>query len=343
MRWSQDTITDEILKRSKGKIILIGKFYTVDIKTSFKCTVCGHEWITKPSNILYGTHCPDCSKKEKIERIKEYAKKNIGKSTMTHSEFIKEVYKKYNGEYTVIGAYNNKKTPVLMRHNECGNEWMIRPQNFLGSNNKCPKCAKKKRVKAARKANTGKPAHNRSNSKEFKAKLNKLHPNEYTPLEEYVTNKTKILMKHNLCGFEWKVSPDQMINNSRTECPQCKKMSKGEVKIKDLLIKRHMKFKTQYAFEDLIGGKANLLFDFALINKNDNPIYLIEYDGEQHYRPIKFMGGEKKFAEQILYDNKKNIYCKEHNIKLKRICYKEYKNLNTIINDVCLNIEKETA
>jgi len=35
-------------------------------------------------------------------------------------------------------------------------------------------------------------------------------------------------------------------------------------------------------------------FDFAIF-KNGKLVCLIEFDGEQHYRPIDFLGGEDKF------------------------------------------------
>jgi hypothetical protein len=41
----------------------------------------------------------------------------------------------------------------------------------------------------------------------------------YTSLEPYVTGKTKILHRHNICGYEWKVTPDDI--KVLKGCPQC--------------------------------------------------------------------------------------------------------------------------
>lgn len=41
----------------------------------------------------------------------------------------------------------------------------------------------------------------------------------YTSLEPYVTGKTKILHRHNICGYEWKVTPDDI--KVLKKCPQC--------------------------------------------------------------------------------------------------------------------------
>lgn len=78
----------------------------------------------------------------------------------------------------------------------------------------------------------------------------------------------------------------------------------------------------------------------------DNPMYYdfyipslkiaIEYDGEQHFKPIDFKGEGKevateKFEIQLLRDKIKNEYSKRKNIRLIRIPYWERDNINTIL------------
>ena len=46
----------------------------------------------------------------------------------------------------------------------------------------------------------------------------------------------------------------------------------------------------------------------------------IEYQGEQHYRPISFFGGEKAFEEVVKRDARKAKLCDENNVKL--ICWR---------------------
>ena len=48
-------------------------------------------------------------------------------------------------------------------------------------------------------------------------------------------------------------------------------------------------------FKDLIGDNNILRYDFILL-KNNKPYRLIEYDGEQHFKPIGYFGGEERFA-----------------------------------------------
>ena len=67
-----------------------------------------------------------------------------------------------------------------------------------------------------------------------------------------------------------------------------------------------------------IGGRK-LLFDFYFKYNGDD--YIIEYDGKQHFVPIKFFGGEEKFKKQKLHDEMKNDFCKKNNINILSIPY----------------------
>lgn len=49
----------------------------------------------------------------------------------------------------------------------------------------------------------------------------------------------------------------------------------------------------------------------------------IEYDGEQHYYPINFFGGEERLKKNIQRDEIKTNYCFVNNIRLLRIRYDE--------------------
>jgi hypothetical protein len=56
-----------------------------------------------------------------------------------------------------------------------------------------------------------------------------------------------------------------------------------------------------------------------LPNKN----LCIEYDGKQHFKPIKYWGGQKSFDLTKKRDKIKNEYCKKNNIILIRFGYKD--------------------
>ena len=112
---------------------------------------------------------------------------------------------------------------------------------------------------------------------------------------------------------------------------------KGEEKISELLMLNKVDFKEQYSFKDC-KYKGNLKFDFYLPSLN----VCIEYDGEAHFEPVNFGGKSEEelkaiFKEGLKRDEIKNEYCKKNNIKLIRIPYWEFENIETIIKNILNN------
>ena len=83
----------------------------------------------------------------------------------------------------------------------------------------------------------------------------------------------------------------------------------------------------QYSFIDCKNNIA-LRFDFYLPEHNT----CIEYDGIQHFKPIKFFNGKAGLLKTIKHDQIKNRYCQNNNINLIRIKYNQRKNLKNILN-----------
>lgn len=105
-------------------------------------------------------------------------------------------------------------------------------------------------------------------------------------------------------------------------------MSKGEQKTYKHLKENHIKFETQYKFDDC-KRKLTLPFDFYLPDYN----CCVEYQGEQHYIAREFFGGEKSFKAQIERDEIKRDYCIDNNINLIEIPYWEYNKLEIFLNE----------
>lgn len=102
-------------------------------------------------------------------------------------------------------------------------------------------------------------------------------------------------------------------------------MSKGEQKITQILQQNRIQFETEKTFKDLHGGKFR--FDFYLPKLKT----IIEYDGEQHFQQIgKFQQDRKELLAYQERDRQKNSYCLAHRIKLYRIPYWEFNNINTL-------------
>ena len=92
----------------------------------------------------------------------------------------------------------------------------------------------------------------------------------------------------------------------------------------------HINYETQKTFEDC-KDKIKLRFDFYFLFNNKE--YCVEVDGEQHFKPIEFWGGESAFREIRKRDRIKNNYCLLNGINLIRIPFNEIDNAKYIIKD----------
>ena len=109
-------------------------------------------------------------------------------------------------------------------------------------------------------------------------------------------------------------------------CPKCKN-SKGEIKVENYLKENNINYETQFRIKEC-RNKKPLPFDFYLPDFN----ILIEYDGELHYKPYrKVEKSLEKFKRTQLHDNIKTQYCQKNNIKLLRIPYTEFNNIEEIL------------
>ena len=80
----------------------------------------------------------------------------------------------------------------------------------------------------------------------------------------------------------------------------------------NLFEKNNIKYEQEKNFEWLKRDNYNLSLDFYLPDYN----IAIECQGEQHFKPIDFYGGEEKFKRVLENDLLKIKLCNEHNIIL---------------------------
>lgn len=104
------------------------------------------------------------------------------------------------------------------------------------------------------------------------------------------------------------------------------KNSIGERVIMHYLNKNNINFIHQKKFKNC-KNKKPLPFDFYLFDLN----ICIEFDGQQHYEPVKRFGGNKGFKQCQKHDKIKNDYCKINSIELIRISYLDFKNIHQIL------------
>ena len=108
--------------------------------------------------------------------------------------------------------------------------------------------------------------------------------------------------------------------------------SVNESKIAQMLDTLNIKYIQQQRFENLTStGRAcdQLMFDFGIFN-NNILIYLIEFDGIQHFDSNHHHWSEDTFKQTRRNDLIKNKYCFDNNIPLIRIPYDAEYNLNDL-------------
>jgi len=151
---------------------------------------------------------------------------------------------------------------------------------------------------------------------EFIQIANKIHNNKYDYSKvNYINGRTKIII---ICPehSDFLQLPRDHINK-KNGCPICNE-SKGERLISILLDNYNIKYVPQKSFFDL-KYRGLLYFEFYLPELN----MCIEFDGEHHFKPITYWGGDKTFKLVKKRDKLKNDYCKLKNIPLLRISHKD--------------------
>ena len=153
---------------------------------------------------------------------------------------------------------------------------------------------------------------------EFIKRAREVHGDKYDYSKvEYVNANSKVCIICSEHGEFWQKPASHLLGCG---CPYCKN-SYLENEISILLKENKIIYEQEKTFEWL-RDKGRLYLDFYLPDYN----ILIEYDGQQHFK-ISFGQDENKLIEQKKYDKIKNEWCKNNNIPLKRISYKDLKNL----------------
>ncbi len=182
------------IKYINPSVMVLGKYQGNKTRIKCRCNTCGNIWETIPQSLMKGTGCPKCGNK-----------KAAHKNSKTQEEFVQELSAK-NPFITVIGKYVNTSTKISVKCNICEYQWNANPSDILGGHG-CPKCSK-----------SIKRTH-----EQFVIEMQDLFPN-IEIMEKYKSANEKILVKCNICGYEWKSRPHDLLRSKG--CPECWKHNK---------------------------------------------------------------------------------------------------------------------
>lgn len=129
------------------------------------------------------------------------------------------------------------------------------------------------------------------------------------------------------CGRENVIIFGDYLENGDTKSCGCLN-SFNEGKIAQMLDTLNIQYKQQYTFSNLFSNREcdKLYYDFAIFN-NNYLLYLIEYDGIQHFESNHFQNNLETVRKNDLL---KNQYCFNNKIPLIRIPYNQQYTINDL-------------
>ena len=142
-------------------------------------------------------------------------------------------------------------------------------------------------------------------------------------------NHARWFCECDLCGCIESVSSDSLIHYGKDRCRLCGGVSLGEQKIIEILQVNNIPFVYDKTYSNCkrpeTGGSPR--FDFRITQHSDCD-YVIEFDGEQHFKSVYPYDSTEPFAERVARDDFKNQWCHEHCIPIIRIPYTRLNKLN---------------
>lgn len=209
---------------------------------------------------------------------------------------------------------------------KCGNITYATSQQLKSGAKKSCGCAQRQAVQKTGLANKGKrtgPTEDLTGQKFGKLTV-LYYDKKYSELKRKDSNgMSPYWLCRCECGNEIFATGSSLKYGTKISCG-CYKRSLGEEKINKILTNNNIPFEEEKMFSSCRFPETNRMarFDFYVDNK-----YLIQYDGKQHFEKCN-NNNFYDIDEIQKRDQFKNNWCKENNIPLIRIPYKDFTNIN---------------
>ena len=314
---SREQFEDKVAEVHGGLIVPMEAYISASEKIKFLCKVCGHVWGATPNNITRGKGCRRCADIAFGESRK-----------LTQERFRAKVSEVHEGKVIPLEDHIGSREKVKFICAYCWNIWLARPDNIMHGRG-CPQCKINKLGERTR-----------LTRKEFEKELIRVHKGSIILGDKYINTGTNVDFICKKCGNRWSSKPSHITQGHG--CPDCCDKSKGEEIIAEYLSGAGFTFKREVTFDGL-KRQRSLRYDFAVLDKTTlEPTALIEFDGEQHFRPVEYFGGVETWESLKKSDEMKNQYARRNGIKLIRIPYSKISSIAEILNgelrEVRLNV-----
>lgn len=309
----------ELLKAKNPNITVISE--RVGFKIPVKCNKCNHGWEVATPYIT--------NKNSKIDCL------NCLNRVPLTNEIVDERLKSENRHLQIkrLGDCKNSRTKIKWECLRCEFEWLNTPTLTLKPFSiGCPVCEGQAKLT------------NEIVDKKLEMKFRETGI-LFERVGDVAGSMKSIEWRHvdDKCGKTWKSTPNSLFYRFR--CPH-HDISIGEDKISKFLY-RIQKESPDFSF--LYNDNSFLIcrnpktdrkleFDFIVLWKGETK-FIIEFDGMQHFQVCRGFKGYKfskeeaikKFEDTKYRDSVKDDFCKENNIKLVRISYKQMKKIEEIL------------
>lgn len=132
------------------------------------------------------------------------------------------------------------------------------------------------------------------------------------------------------CGRYRNVKTGYLSSGSVWNCGHCvthQTKSFGEWKVAQFFESAGLAYKRQHRLFAFAESGHPCRVDFFVPDWGA----VVEYDGKQHFQPVKFFGGDEGYRENRHRDKEKDQWCEKNDLKMIRIGYWERSQINWIL------------
>lgn len=314
---------DEFLKRAKeiygdntydySNVVYIN----METKVELKCFRAGHAFKIDPKHHINRRQgCSICEFETRSERRPSKRDEIIKMCVDVHGD-------KY--DYSLLSDRVLLTEKVKIYCKTCDRYFEQTIQTHLRSKIGCSRCAKKEKL----------------TFEEFLRRSIEAHGDKYDFSETIINGvDNKIIVICKKCNKRFLVTTYNFLNG--VGCTHCNK-SIGELKIQQYLDNNNIKYESQKKFKDCKNINP-LPFDFAILDDNNSVKGLIEFQGEQHYKIVRFKGmtpekALETFTNLQKRDKIKSEYCFTNGIPLLLIHHSDKGNIQTILSQFIRSLD----